>query len=90
VGKNLRGVRTQSQKIVEQLHDNRTLMFDLAGDPLEQHNLFGTERAREFAELGVQFGVWKQAAAAQTNAPAEKADLSPRLRRQLQSMGYAH
>jgi len=90
LGKKLRGVRTSSQKIVEQLHDNRTLMFDLLGDPLEQHNLFGTERAGEFAELNRQFGAWKQAVATQTNSPVEQAELSPRLRRQLQSMGYAH
>jgi arylsulfatase A-like enzyme len=89
-GKNLRGVRTPSQKIVEQLHDNRTLMFDLVGDPFEQHNLFGTERAREFVELGAEFGLWKQAVAAQTNAPVEQAELPPPLLRKLQSMGYAH
>ena len=65
-------------------------MFDLLGDPLEQHNLFGTERAGEFAELNRQFGAWKQAVATQTNSPVEQAELSPRLRRQLQSMGYAH
>lgn len=89
-GKNLRGIRTPSQKIVEQLHDNRTLMFDLVGDPLEQHNLFGTARAREFLELNTQFGAWKQAVAMHTNATAEQAELPPHLLRQLQTMGYAH
>jgi arylsulfatase A-like enzyme len=87
--KRLRGARTPSQKIVEQVALEKTHLFDLAADPGEQNDLSAPGRTEGFSELTSRFASWKRGMESCARVTAEPAEVSPRLRRQLQTMGYA-
>lgn len=84
------GARSAGQKIIES-HDAAVVeMYDLRQDPWERNNLADSARRAEFAQLYRALWLWKRSQPLGSASEQETLmpDLSPEMKRQLESLGY--
>ncbi len=83
---NQRAAVSGDWKLIRDLQTGRRLLFDLAADPGEQHDLY-PERGREHAELEARLDTWI-AEAAKTARTASEVEFTPEEIESLRALGY--
>lgn len=83
------GLLVGTEKIIEVRHEDqvRTLLFDLASDPREQHDL-SAERAERFGQLLEQLEAVRRLSASLGPGRSESVDLDDTTLRRLRDLGY--
>lgn len=86
-----RSLVTATHQLLEMRDGKRPLLFDLRRDPFSQRNVRGVRR-RLARHLGAELAAWRDAVetARRREAPADGGahPIAPRLRRELEALGY--
>jgi arylsulfatase A-like enzyme len=85
----LQAVRIGSIKLIQTLDGSHQEIYDLRADPAERQNLLGAGHAEEEEVLQSALDQWQRSVRSQgKKEPEREAPLDPRLREQLEQLGY--